>query len=378
MFLRSLAYSEFKGKRNEWRIEGFDISNINLIVGKNAVGKTRTLSAIFGLASILSGRAKLIFQSGEYYTTFDLDGRTIKYILKFNDTKVFYEEFIENGNQLLIRKKGGKGKIFAKAEKKYIHFQSPENQLAVVSRRDSIQHSFLQPLYDWAIRTRKYSFGGQFGKKLFVNIDDKLIENINDYDDNQTVGIFIKGMDQYKKAFEKAIIKDMISIGYNLVQIGVTSPEGMIPKLPRNLVCIAVKEKEIYGPINQLFLSQGMFRALAVIIHINYLLFSRKPSCILLDDIGEGLDFDRSCRLIDLIINKALKTSIQVIMTTNDRFTMNKTPLQYWSIMSRRGGVCKFYNYQNSRKVFEEFKFTGLNNFDFFATDYIAKIKNIK
>lgn len=46
-----------------------------------------------------------------------------------------------------------------------------------------------------------------------------------------------------------------------------------------------------------------MYRALAVIIHLNYLLLAKKTSCILIDDIGEGLDFERSTALSESAIS---------------------------------------------------------------------------
>jgi hypothetical protein len=90
----------------------------------------------------------------------------------------------------------------------------------------------------------------------------------------------------------------------------------------------------------------------------------------LIDDIGEGLDNDRSNSLIELIIEKIKDSSVQVIMTTNDRFVMNKVPLEYWSVIQRIPKKSLFYNYQNSKSTFEEFKRTGLNNFDFLSYEY--------
>jgi hypothetical protein len=58
-------------------------------------------------------------------------------------------------------------------------------------------------------------------------------------------------------------------------------------------------------------------------------------------------------------------------MSTNDRFVMNNVPFKYWQLIDRKGGECKVYNYQNSKEIFDEFKYTGLNNFDFLATDFI-------
>ena len=89
----------------------------------------------------------------------------------------------------------------------------------------------------------------------------------------------------------------------------------------------------------------------------------------------EGLDFDRSCALIELVMRKVKESSVQLIMATNDRFVMNKVPLETWTLVRRKGGRSEVFNYQNSKKQFDEFKFTGLNNFDFFATNFLSERK---
>jgi len=104
---------------------------------------------------------------------------------------------------------------------------------------------------------------------------------------------------------------------------------------------------------------------------------SKMPSAVLIDDIGEGLDFDRSCKLIKVLIKKAEESRVQLIMATNDRFVMNVVPLQYWSVLQRHGGGSKVLNYDNARARFDEFKFTGMNNFDFFATDFLSDEGNV-
>jgi hypothetical protein len=58
-------------------------------------------------------------------------------------------------------------------------------------------------------------------------------------------------------------------------------------------------------------------------------------------------------------------------MSTNDRFVMNNVPLEYWQVIQRDGGKCKIFNYKNSKEKFDDFEYTGLNNFDFLATDFI-------
>jgi len=50
MQLTRLEYSEYEGKEQEWTLEGLTLGKRNLLVGKNATGKTRTLNVIAGLA----------------------------------------------------------------------------------------------------------------------------------------------------------------------------------------------------------------------------------------------------------------------------------------------------------------------------------------
>ena len=56
---------------------------------------------------------------------------------------------------------------------------------------------------------------------------------------------------------------------------------------------------------------------------------------------------------------------------------MNNVLLEHWSVLVRKSAECrtmvKVYNYENSKKAFDEFAYTGLNNFDFFATSFFEE-----
>jgi hypothetical protein len=145
------------------------------------------------------------------------------------------------------------------------------------------------------------------------------------------------------------------------------------PPPPGELVGISAKESDLPCTTDQHCMSQGMFRTLSLLIQLNYALLRQKPGCVMVDDIGEGLDFERSCLLIDLLRSKARESEVQLILSTNDRFVMNQVPLEEWSVLQRAGNRVRVRNYENSKEIFDEFKFTGLNNFDFFATDFLDK-----
>ena len=378
MKIQTVNYTQFEGKPREWRLNGLTLESANLIVGKNASGKTMALNVINGLARLLAGDTKLVYLSGDYDVIFEHEGKQLRYLLKYDDAKVSREEFTCDGKVYLSRGSGGVGKIFAEKMGADIDFQAPENELAAVVRRDSLQHNFFEPLYQWGRSLRHFEFGKALGKDVFAVLVKDMPADLDLKQTNQVVGIFRRAHREFKEAFTEAVKRDMARLGYEIDEIGTQPPVSFSVSmpLPGELVGLYVREKGLGGITDQNDMSQGMFRALSVIIQLDYAELSQSPSCILIDDVGEGLDFQRSCALIDLLMKKAERSSVQLIMTTNDRFVMNKVPLEAWSLLQRDGSTVHVFNYRTSKTRFDEFKFTGLNNFDFFATDFIHEEKS--
>ena len=114
-------------------------------------------------------------------------------------------------------------------------------------------------------------------------------------------------------------------------------------------------------------MSQGMYRAFSLIIIVEYLLRLKKECTVVIDDLGEGLDFERSSKLTKIMIDKIKNSTIQLIMTSNDRFLINSVDIKYLNLLERKAHLVESFNIKNSRKLFEDFKYTGLNNFDLFS-----------
>ena len=380
MILKSIRYNQFADTPEAWFLQQFTLGQINLLVGKNATGKSRTLNIIGNLGNLVSGDQKLIFASGDYKAIFDKNESTIEYVLSYENTKIRKEELIVDGKPLLKRRDEGEGEIFAVELQQTMKFQTPDNELACVARRDSIQHPFFEDLYQWGKSIRHYYFGTQLGKDFLSIIpkeEDKKALNLKET--NLVVGFFRKGYEKYGESFTNSILREMDLIGYRLEEIGVSPMPHLRIEGPPSIFAgappqgIYVKESDLKGRTYQTDISQGMFRALSLLIQLNFSQLESVPSCILIDDIGEGLDFERSTALIKLLIEKAQKSSVQLIMATNDRFVMNNVPLEYWSVIQRVGQTCKIFNYENSKKIFDDFTFTGLNNFDFLSTEFYQK-----
>lgn len=372
MPLIRLTYSEYENDERRWELNDATFSQTNLIVGKNATGKSRLLNVIFSLSQLLTG-SRPPFDSGNFHAVLDLNGHEFSYEIACKGQEVVQEALSVDGEKKLTRNKDGSGEIWYEKQNTFLEFKLPNNALAATTRRDEIQHKYLIDLYNWANSVVLYHFGSDFGRSRVINLNDA-----NDFfknptqlpfdDPNNLVGLYSAAFINYQEALDKAVIADMEKLGYSLNDVG----SEVIPnvKLPFPALGLFTVEKELGFRNPQINMSQGMFRALALSIHLNICAFSKAKSLILIDDIGEGLDFERAVAIIDLLISKARENDLQLIMTSNDRFVMNNVPLEHWGILRRDGGTVKMFNKTNAADQFKKFEFVGLSNFDFFASSF--------
>lgn len=373
MRLISVQYVEFGGSPQEWRLEDLALGRVTLLVGKNASGKSRCLNIIGALSRYLIGERKPTL-SAHYDVRFDHEGTASRYVLEINDSLVQKEQYSVGNTLRLDRGAGGEGEIWAEQVEggKMLRFQTPQDEIAAVARRDAIQHRFLQALYDWGSALRHYYFGTLLGKDRFVVFVENGGAKIDERDNEAVVPLYKKAVMEFGTRFTDAVKADMERLEYPLDEITIAAPVSVrFVGMPVELVGLTVKERELQAVTDQHSMSQGMFRSLSLIIQFNYAQMANRASCFLIDDVGEGLDFERSCRLIELLREKVRDSSVQLIMSTNDRFVMNRVPLEEWSVLQRQRNVVRVRNYQNSKDIFDEFKFTGLSNFDFLATDFL-------
>jgi AAA15 family ATPase/GTPase len=383
MRLTEMKFSRFKGQANEWRIEGRPVNGedeqwlsfgqLTLIVGKNASGKSKTIEAIREIADLFCGDTQLSrlrdFGGGtaEYQLRFDENGQTFEYYLNFENGKILQETLNVNGKEKLNRKEGT---LWYEGANSSLDFETDEDVLAV-TKRDKKQHTFFEALFAWGKALNHYQFGSFLGRNSLLR-DITAIKEDDEVDlkgGDRVTEVFLKAQREFGQPFLDAVIEDMSKISYAINKI----EAGQLMNFPMPVFGLCVQENDLGHITYQTEMSQGMFRALSLLVQINYSLLGKIPSCILIDDIGEGLDYDRSKNLIDLIISKVKGSSVQVIMTTNDRFVMNKVPLEYWSVIQRVPKKSLFYNYKNSKETFDEYAYSGLSNFDFLATEFYIK-----
>ncbi|MDH6354618.1 ABC-type lipoprotein export system ATPase subunit [Dysgonomonas sp. PH5-45] len=370
MLLEAIKYIRQKGGNREWAVEDrygspIQFGNINLIVGKNASGKSRTLAIIREIADLLNLKLKLSelpFRDCHYYLQFNDEGEKYEYSVSIDNEKILDEQIFINGQPMLNRKEG---KIYSTVTKQLEPFNL-DNTILAVKKHGAPEYSFLSKLFAWGHNLRKSAFTNQFEKNTLIkDFDDWKRDresNMHANNSRDVVRVVHRAQELFGNEFNNNILHDMKVLGYPMESIEVLdTPDGY---------SLYVKEDELDAKTSQLEMSQGMFRALSFIVHLNYALLKNRSICILVDDLGEGLDFDRSKALISLLIYKSKGSNVQLIITTNDRYIMNSIPIKYWSIAEREAKKTVFYNYYNSQEFFDDFKFTGLSNFDFLATHF--------
>jgi len=376
MKLDTFSYIEHPDNEKYWKLEEFKLNDINLIVGSNSSGKSRTLNVISGLSKLLIS-PKIVFRNGDYKACFtDIEKNKIKYNVLIKNGIIENEELFINEEQLIKRNKKGEGFIKSIAINTELKFKIPFNEL-VAFRKDEIQYPYLNKLYDWASKLRHFRFAKEQEKNTLAIIDSNKPkpEEHDLKETDKAIYFFKRGKKEYGDKFVQKIIEDFNKIGYAIekIELGPLKSIQIEAPIASNVVGLLVKENDRVGVTDQHSMSDGMFRALSILIHFNYYYFVGLSGNVLIDDIGEGLDFDRSTKLIKLLIQKSIETNIQLVMSTNDKFVMNNTKLEFWQIINRIGSDVKMYNINNSEKEFKQFRFTGLNNFEFFSTGFFKK-----
>lgn len=375
MILQEFSYKQYENDpARYWEINKFKLNDINLIVGINASGKSRMLNVINGFSNLLLA-PKIPFDEGTYDACFVNSNSEISYKIEIQQGVVIREEMTKDKTILITRDKNGSGEIFNADIKRNMKFKIPNNEL-IVFRRDEIQFPYLQDLYNWASNTRHFRFSKEEEKNTLAISESTLnpSENPPIRSLDRVLDVFRIANAIHKNNFTDILINDFNSIGYNISKVDTGALHSIKLKGPLGNKAFGLRVQEVdrKGYTDQSEMSDGMFRALSILIFYNYYLLESQKLNVLIDDIGEGLDYEKSSNLIKLLIEKSNEAGFTLIMTTNDKFVMNNTSLEYWQVIARTGGTVKLYNKFNSEKIFNDFKYTGLNNFDFFSTDFFT------
>lgn len=342
----------------DWEIKDLELDRVNLLVGRNATGKSRTLATIDLLYKMLTQKRHLN-RGCEWEIVFQTQNSDIieyKFGTSSETTGVTYEIIKFNDSEILKRYGPCQAILKNFLTGTMIDIFPPSDKLVLHVNRDVKRFPFLEEIAGWAESSFGFKFGNISSYAQYNNREYDLLTAVED------IPVLFKNLADESR---RNILSDMNEIGYSVENISFEERGGII--------ILMTKEQDVVKEIPYYALSQGMFRALAVLIFIEYLITRKRPATIVIDDLCEGLDFARATRLGQMVFDKCETNGIQLIATSNDSFLMDVVDVKYWNVLMREGKQVTAINIKNHPQLFENFKFTGLSNFDFFSSDYIRQ-----
>ena len=153
-------------------------------------------------------------------------------------------------------------------------------------------------------------------------------------------------------------------LGYNIAQIKTV-------EATKGIKLVQLKERSVTNEMTEMQLSSGMLRTLYLLCFISVIKQNKKLSMLLIDDMGEGLDYRRSIDLGKMIFEDCEQNALQLIASSNDAFLMDVVDIANWQVLRRNGSKVRTINQVTHPDLFRDFRMTGLSNFDFFSSDFI-------
>lgn len=346
MILTHFAYSELG-----WSIERpLPLQPVNLLVGKNSAGKSKTIHSLGKTVSFLLQQFDLrLYEDFAVSLSFEDEGASFLY--SFSCKKgVIEKERLTVGDQVYLDRDG---------ESALLHEETinpPSNKLVLHVRRDTVQYPYIEKIMSWAERACGFSF----------NEIDMAGDNSTSF---RIMGSQQKLYDMVKSLSVGElhhVIEMANKLKYPITRIRALDLTGDFKK-------VIFSEEGVEDPLLDKSLSKGMFRTLYILIYIEYISRQELPSMLMIDDLCEGLDYDRSISLGQLLFEFCKSHNIQLVASSNDTFLMDVVDLEYWNVIQRNGSKISSINIQDNPTLFSNFRFTGLSNFDFISTDYINR-----
>ena len=345
-------------EQTKWGLEGLELTKFCMITGLNSAGKSRTCNVIKNtfrkIATSMKppqlGKTDMVFKT--------TDGKTYQFVLNVEQDKK-YDQVITEEKLCELNKENQKilfdrKIIFDSKPKKYFDYSPPDDSLTFHARRDKVSYPYLEKIINDS--TKFHFLDVENGKAfIFSQFKQKIFPN------EVNISYFPLLYNNFVTTEQKKIILDEIkSLGFPIADIKVQT----ILVDGKEMPLIFFREKGV-GTYDIANASAGMKKVIFLITCLNLV---DKGTCILIDNLGDGLDFKRSIEIVTILEEKA--SDKQIIVCTNNEILLNQTDIRNWNILHRDGSNVKAYNYKNSKERLIRFADSGLSNYEYFMDQH--------
>lgn len=324
----------------EWRFEPIYFSNLALLVGVSGVGKTQILKGILNLQRIANGASlNGLAWDVTFSTVNNVEYRWQGEFETKKNLPIIFEEQDETNEFRIVRE-------HLLREKKVIVERTP-NEI-IFNGNKTPKLSPFQSVVEILNQEEDISPVQQAFNKITSNNSS----SIDYYDINYTMISSIQRsnvlLDDIKESDRQIPIK--LAFIYGLFSnIFDTIKSVFIQAFPQvedikiepveddksSFISfpIQIKEKGVKEWIFQDNISSGMLKTL---IHISELYLSPEGTVILIDEFENSLGINCIDVVTDLIVENR---NIQFILTSHHPYIINNISMEYWKIVTRKGGV---------------------------------------
>jgi len=327
----------------EWRFEPIYFSNLALLVGISGVGKTQILKGILGLREIANGASlnglawDITFSTvknveyrwqGEFETKKNFSMISNEIEEEINKFRIVREHLFKEENVIIERTRND---FIFKGNKtpKLSPFQSVVEILNQEEDIAPVQQGFNKIIYSDNSRSSNGIYAIPI-RVLSIIKDNIALEDIQ----ASNMPILLKLAliaRHYSEIFNK-IKSKFIEIFHQVEDVKIEAIENnenpSFPNFP-----IQIKETGINDWIFQNNISSGMLKTL---ILISEMYLSPEGTVILIDEFENSLGVNCIDVVTDLLWENR---NIQFILTSHHPYIINNISMEYWKIVTRKGGV---------------------------------------
>jgi hypothetical protein len=356
---------KFENKKAELKIEPISFPNLSLLVGVSGVGKTIVLQSLLDLKNIARGKSldgveweiNFSIKNGETYLwkgafeKIGIPGFIEDDLYEYEEEadsvtrpKILYEELYKD-NQTIVERKENEIKLEGKTTPKLSSYKSVLN---LFNEEESVSPVFEG--FNKIIRSDDYD---NRRIPMFDNFDNFLkkhqtLESIQ----NANIPTYLKLALVYKNQADtfNTIKHHFINVFSQIEDIRLEPIEKSdLPLFIRSNPHLQIKEKNVSKWIFHNKISSGMFKTL---LQISQLFLCSEDTVILIDEFENSLGINCIDTLTENLIHDS--RNIQFILTSHHPYIINAIGMEYWKIVSRRGGIistkdAKDYKLGNSK-----------------------------
>jgi predicted ATPase len=375
LFFKSLDHEEEfydanSDSMHHWKLTNLTFSKFTIIAGLNGTGKTRTCNVIRNTVKKIIEPMKTLM-IGKTDLTFSIsENQLYKFMISIQEDinrrrSINKEELYDVGetgalftrDNLLFNRRV----IYDANLKKHTDYSPPDDTLTFHVRRDKVSYPYIEEIIN---EMRKFHFldseeppalaaGDISGGKLPPQLPIEILPSLTP---------LWFGKIEHGKKIE--ILDDLNSLEFPIKNIFVKE----IILAGQRIPMLYFEEEGVKGTYDFFQISSGMKKILFVIVFLHLI---EKGSCVLMDNVGDGLDYKRSINILPII--EKIAADKQIIISTNNEILLNQTDIRNWNILFREGDIVKAYNYENSKEQLMKFANTGLSNYEYFQDKYFLR-----